>query len=342
MWSLKSGKTKLLWNSKEISHLVRAKTNPRLAAQSGKVELRWQSETGVKLAVIAHSQKQPGCPQYDCLINDVSFFALPKESEVGSNVPQEAPESSLDTSGRDVSNHNFSFSSEQAGSGEGNPAEMHQSHHRLVAAGFTYQYDMEDELRSELYTPTLDILRDEVAAAVPETEDMMSRAILNAFSEDHDSDASHSQSSESEQSERYGLDPPELETEVLGDVFEWCQWSEKFVPAGEVHNRKLEFMQNHVEEMVAHVRHERISPHDATRIMLRVAIILKLDVSQQPEKDTVALLGLPVDVTAQELLDCMHPFGEVDVVEISKKHKGFGKWDTVSHCCLRHQLTDST
>ena len=325
MWSVKSGKTRLFFNGDDISDLFKDR---RRKNSSTVVEFKWKTFNGIKLVVSAHASYPSGSRQYECKINGASYFTLPSRSEVepklsGSNKNRQS---------RQMSSFELSSRSTSAGSGDrqsevdsASAAEMQQVQHRLAAAGFkNYQFDMEDELRSELYSSTLDILRDEVAASVPETEEMMSRAIIAAFSEDHDSsDTSHD--SFSEQSERLPMDAPEVEADVLGEAYEWSKWSHKFVNQADLHDRRLEFMQRHVETMVSHVRHERLSPHAASKIMLRLAMLLQLDVSREPEKDTVVLLGIPKYTSVQHILDIMHPFGEVDVAAVSKRHEGFGK-----------------
>jgi hypothetical protein len=185
---------------------------------------------------------------------------------------------------------------------------------------------MEDELRSDLYSGTLDVLRDVVSSFVPETEEMMSRAIINAFSEDHDSDTSGD--SLSLHSDRH-LYPAEVEADVLGETFEWLKWSRDFISAFDMHDRKLEFMQKHVEQVVAHVRHERLAPTPASLIMHRVAAVLKLEVTREPKWDTVMFSNLNSLTTSEDIMDAMRQYGDVTEAAVSRNHEGFGKLDKV-------------
>ena len=351
MWSVKSSKTRICWNGDDISHLFK---NRMPKKPTPTIEFKWRAYNGMKIRVVAHTDPpRPSsagqAQQYDCILDGQSFFTLPSRSirpPIASNVSGEFTNGSVAENGQQPPTHqdggiarlpsretpsssdrtlSGGSGSLDQGSREGpDLATINQAQHRLAAAGFTtYQFQMEDELRSELYSSTLDILRDEVAASVPETEDMMSRAIIAAFSEDHDSDASHD--SVSEQSERGPLDEAEIEADALAAVVEWMCWSTKFVPPIGMKERKLEAMQRHAETMVSHVRHERLSPHAASKIMLWLAILLGLDVTKQPLKDTVIVSGLGQNPSMQTLLNAMHPYGEIEVAAVSKRLDGFGE-----------------
>lgn len=195
-----------------------------------------------------------------------------------------------------------------------------QQKSRLAAAGFSYQFDMEDELRSEMYTSTLDVLRDEVSRLVPEAEEMMSRAIINAFSEDHESDTSN-ESALSFQ----GENPAELEAEVLGEVIQWLKWGRDFLSVDEMQDRKRKFMKTHVEQMVSHVRHDRLSSLECSKIMHRVAALLMIETTRDPEQDTILFSNLNSLTTTDDLMNAMLKYGDVNAAALSKTHEGIGK-----------------
>jgi len=338
VWSVKSGKVRLHWNKEDISHVFVGKNRPQRNPQ-GTLTLRWKSDAGLNLAVLANVHATQGTRQYDLIINGNSIFSRPSRADMEASLRDEQASMKPTTMERDADKDiplsapstppappSFSMASGDSEDAGGPNGELH-AHHRLAAAGFACQFAMEDELRSDLYSSTLDILRDEVAAAVPETEEMLSRAIIAAFSEDHDSDTSYShshESSASEQSERvFNLDPEEVEADLLGEAFEWFRWSGKFVPRADLHDRKQEFMQKHVESIVSHVRHERLSPHGASQIVSRVATMMGFDVSKEPSRDTVVVVGLGNDATTQDVLDVMHSYGDIAYAAISRSHDGF-------------------
>mmetsp|Transcript_11565 Transcript_11565/g.19262 ORF Transcript_11565/g.19262 Transcript_11565/m.19262 type:complete len:408 (-) Transcript_11565:1600-2823(-) len=288
------------------------------------LEFAWQTAKGVDFKAIAHVNPPGAMKQYDFLLNDESFFAIPVKEKVVRNRVQDAqrelsPESNGDFTNRVERTVSAGSCSGFSGNGMTDPNTVT----RLQAGGCTYKFgsEDEDELRSDLYSVTLDVLRDVVSSFVPETEEMMSRAIINAYSEDHDSDTSGD--SLSVHSDRH-LDPAEVEADVLGETFEWLKWSRDFISAFDMHDRKLEHMQKHVGQMVAHVRHERLEPTHASLIMHRVAAVLKLEVTREPHFDTVMFANLNSLTTTQDIMDTMHEFGEIIEAAVSKNHGGFG------------------
>jgi len=358
-WSIKSGKTRLSCNRQDISGLFKeTPTKP-----TNLIEFDWTSSEGVDFRIVAHVSSGIVTNQYDLFINGKSFFVLPTRSDLATNTivdkngDQQISNAVVDNGGGgrisldsklqaadrarrkqdgdldtkySASSPNSPISAPRSQSAE-EDSECTQTgaeqQERLAAAGFTrYQFDMEDELRSELYSSTLDVLRDEVSSSVPETEEMMSRAIINAFSEDHDS-SDTSYDSLSAQSEAAGqgiLDLVEFELDVMGEIFSWLKWSRELIPPSEYRDQKLEFMKSHVEKIFCHLRHERIPKDFASRLMVSMAIVLGLDVSKKLPFDTVIFLNLNSLTSSQDLVDAMYSFGEVSWAAVSTTHEGFG------------------
>jgi len=366
VWSIKSGKTVLFWNGQDITHLFPIPRGTSRAPPS-LVEFTWHSSTGENFEIIARISPPENKPQYDLLIDGVSFFKLPSLNGLCAEQRDPGPEcddnrrvkslSDVDLTAPTLATSLLLPERSDTLSGDSFSGEAHdsfasvQQHGTEVAAmsiqqGKTYKFDlddmegkqkspkhekkqckkykfdlggMEDELRSDLYSSRLDLLRDEVAASIPETEGMMSKAIVNAFSEDHDSDTSHDSFSIDNVSE-----PAELEIGILAETFEWLKWSSRYVSKYDIHDCKLELMQKHVEAIVTHVRHDRLSPHAASEIMLRVASVLRLDVSRELTRDTVVIVGLDSLTTTKDLLEAMSPFGEISSVAICRNYEGYG------------------
>jgi hypothetical protein len=350
VWSIKSGKTSLFWNGQDITHLFPVLKESR--APPSMVEFTWHSNTGEKFEVVARVAPVGNKKQYDLLIDNVSFFSLPSLNrlckEQRDPEPEHEDEYPTSTGGnpglipltpspplpdqsvtprRDDVREDVQDSQSAAHRRE-RVRKKSQRHQVLEPEGFgepalpAFKFDlggMEDELRSDLYSSKLDLLRDEVAASIPETECMMSKAIVNAFSEDHDSDTSHDSFSFDN-----AIDPSELEICVLAETFKWLKWSRQYISKYDVHDCKLELMQKHVEIIVAHVRHDRLSPHNASEIMLRVASVLKLDVSRELIHDTIVIVGLSSLTTSQDLAESLLPFGEIASAVICKTHEGYG------------------
>ena len=302
-----------------------------------KLDFAWRSPRNAHFRVIAHANPIEKSGQYDLFIDETSFFLLPKHEDCFRRRIEELNEECFPEFIEIVQSDEFenridrAVSVEFAGSGgemSGNGEDDPQQRSRLAAAGFSHRYGIvEDELRSDLYSSTLDFLRDEVSSVVPVSEEMISRAIINAFSEDHDSDTSHD--SYYLQSDGY-LCHSEVEADVLGELFEWLKWSRDFLPALDLRERKLEYMQRHVELMVSHVRHDRLRVSLAFQIMHRVAAILNLEVTRAPAFDTIMFQHLNSLTTTSDLVDAMQPYGEVTLAAVSKRHEGFGKIYAVS------------
>ena len=295
------------------------------------LEFAWQSGRGTTFRALAHADPIGGMNQYEFLIDGAPLSAMPSQEE---SFRRRMNDAKLETSPVDdrVTRSDDSPNridralsgdyAESCGGMSGSGSFDNEQQCRLAAAGFACKYELKDELRSDLYSSTLDFLRDEVSLRVPATEEMISRAIINAFSEDHDSDTSNL--SYELQNDGY-LKPGEVEADVLGETFEWLKWSRDFIHLVDVYARKLEYMQKHVDLMVSHVRHDRLKVSVASQLMHRVAAILKLEVTTQPVADTVMFGNLNSLTTTRDLLDAMQPFGEVVYAAVSKNHEGFGK-----------------
>lgn len=343
VWSVKSGKARLLWNGQDVSRLFPANSQQRRPMST--LEFAWRSGRGSTFRAIVHANPNGVKNQYEFFIDGASLSAMASRDE---SFRRRIKEAKLEASPLfndaipiedDIPTRiDRAISLDFAGScGEmsGNGVNEHEQRSRLVAAGFACKYDMKDELRSDLYSSTLDFLRDEVSSCVPVAEEMVSRAIINAFSEDHDSDTSND--SFALQCDGY-LKPAEVEADVLGETFEWLKWSRDFIHFFDLYARKLEYMQKHVDLMVSHVRHDRLKVSVASQMMHRVAAILKLEVTRQPMADTVMFGNLNSLTTTRDLLDAMRPFGEVVYAAVSKDHEGFGfcrfaVCDTVQTVC---------
>lgn len=336
---MKSGKARILWNGQDVSTLFPLNSQQRRPMST--LDFAWRSGRGATFRALVHANPIGVKNQYEFFIDGASLSTMASRDESFRRRMIEAKlEASPFNDGIPVDDDiptriDRAVSLDFAGScGEmsGNGGNELEQQSRLVAAGFACKNDMKDELRSELYSSTLDFLRDEVSSCVPAAEEMVSRAIINAFSEDHDSDTSND--SFALQSDGY-LKPAEVEAEVLGETFEWLKWSRDFIHFFDLYARKLEYMQKHVDLMVSHVRHDRLKVSVASQMMHRVATILKLEVTRQPVTDTIMFGNLNSLTTTRDLLDAMRQYGEVVYAAVSKDHEGFGEFiialSVVSH-----------
>jgi hypothetical protein len=330
-WSINSGKVCLLWNNKDISHFF---PSTKSRNPPTKVEYSWQSSAGVAFQIEAHAMPPgDGKQQYELLIGGRSFFSLPSASEflalrradsnddVGSVItPDKTPTSPpmrrapVDETSQTSVQEDESFPPV--------PKELHQRHE--VSSSCTEE-DLVDKLKSDLYSSSLDALRGEMTSAVPELEEMMSRAIVYAYSEDHDSLGScsvsnHSYGSFATQDE---LDPAETEADALFETYDWMKWTMLHEAATDIYDLKLDFMRGQVETIVAHARHERLSPHAASSIMIGIAAILNLKLARRMQRSTVILAGMRPDISTQDVYRALSVFGEIETVCTAMGEHGF-------------------
>lgn len=341
----------LLLNGQDLRQTFHGPMEHRLHKRI--VEVSWRADTGEKFEVVARQDPMGNKNQYDLLINGASFLMLPSlrelQAERGNSASVHVDEYPLTVSSEhDIKSTTSTLlppddmaeiallnlrtlAEESRDTKKGIKASLQKSkstieqQNRLEAAGFglkIFTFDLsglEDELRSDLYTSKLDVLRDEVTASIPETEGMISKAIVNAFSEDHSSDKSY----DSPCSEN-AIDTTEQEICILAETFEWLKRSHQNISKYDIHDSKLELMEKHVATIVTHVRHDRLSPHDASEMLLRVASVLELDVSRNITRNTVVVVGLSSMTTTQDLCEAMLPFGNISAVAVCTTFKGYG------------------
>lgn len=303
------------------------------------VDYNWQSSSGVGFQIDAHAMPPgDGKRQYELYIAGRSFFSLPSGSEflamrrstdakpVAIVTPEKTPSNKPTREQRDEASPMSQITVEKDDSFPEVPQDLHQRHD--LSSSSCNETDSEDALRSDLYSSSLDALRGEMTSAVPELEEMMSRAIVYAYSEDHDSLGSSSLAGGS-----YGsiatvdeLDPAETEADALRETYEWMKWSSTHEEFGDLYDLKLDFMRSQVETLVAHVRHERLSPHAASSIMIGIAAILNFKLARRMQRSTVLLTGMRMDITTKDVYLALSSFGQIETVCTAMGHNGFGEW----------------
>lgn len=353
IWSLQSRKTSVVWNNTDITFITGVKNGTDKAKNiPSVVEIAWQGSLGMNFRIVAHANASPGRRQYELFIGERSFFSLPLLTEIVSKERSSSARADYIVSGNAVecfnSNGLFecvgvehattesarddinvsspsSLSNEEKLVGEqdqglGDSLTLEQQH-RLASAGLSC-FEPFDELRSDLYTSSLDALRAEMVSSLPQTEDMMSRAIIDAFSED---DFLEKNERSSRVSRRRHVDPIQVEADALWDAFEWINLNEGFADDPYANELRLRFMQEHVNAMVSHVRHETLSAANASKIMQRLAAVLDLQLKIPVPRDTVILSGLERDVNREHLANAMQKFGCVQASAVVKG-RGFGEY----------------
>jgi len=308
-WSVKSGKFKLVWNNQDITNFLDKpdsddRTEP---LPSSFLTLKWNADSGQTFKVITHLAKSPGFKQYDLLINGRSFDSLPTVAELGT----------LDYVFlyRELHTGSVSFG-EQSNLEEDDYNELINYGNELCDQPFEYM-------------STLETLRNDLTSSIPATINMMSHAIIIAFSDEYDlynscnslgqitvgeTEFSHSETS---------VDAMILEADALWEAYEFMKWNRE-VRSDDAHDQILSFMQQQVNKMVINVRKGLVPPVDASQVIHSVAAVLELELANPLPRNTVVLLGLRKNVTRSDVLVKMLKYGQVESAAVASGQHGFG------------------
>lgn len=174
--------------------------------------------------------------------------------------------------------------------------------------------EQRDELHSDLYSPVLETLRVQLRKCVPQlTEDMISRAIINAFADGRYASV-------------WGARPDVYQMEV-NHLWRSHEWAHQQKQHEKDTNRELqELLQELLDDIFLHIRCEEFTTsHQVLRVVLAVTAFLGLKINKSVHlpQDTVILQGLPDGTTRQILRQHFSGFGEVTAVAISNHNHGF-------------------
>jgi len=319
VWSLKSGKTRIYWNRRNISNNLLSEERTALM-----VKLSWKTNTGEVLTVIAHAEPTHGNPQYELLIDDVSFYNMPNVVELGSaDMYEGLSNSTVDSDVRKTQQSVSNGSEFDSLKSMTEPLPHDGIGFRLSMVGLGAGLAVTDELRSEVYSPMLESLRKRLVEFLPQTEALISRSIIQTFfpdyvsqhSEDILSCRSGSRSNEEQE-------PQQIEADALYEAHEWMACFEDSINPPE--EEALDYMQKLIDSVFVKVRNEHISSDEGARVLLGVAAVLRLDFNKPLPKDTIILERLSLDSTPDDLHDALRPYGEVEAVGNAARNPTFG------------------
>jgi hypothetical protein len=326
VFSLKSGKTKarIYWNKRNISNLFRD------LGTNGMVNAAWTSRSGEKVHVVARAHEVPGEIQYELFVDGTSFNTLPSVSSLGRGSSDRSP-SPLETRDQQSSSSEYlkrddsnSVLSGLESSGDELSAQpMEALGFRLSMVGLkTVELDPKDELHSNLYSTLFQSLRQQITEYLPQTEDMISRAIINAFYMDSSSWEGGSSMSDISALEP---DPNQIEADYAWEAHQWVGLNVDYAPRPDAEEQALSFMQKQIDEVFVRIRNEELTSDAACRIILSVACILGLEMAQSVSKDTIILNGLDNNTTTvDDLHRHLSTFGKVEAAAIARCRHGFG------------------
>jgi len=352
------------------------------------VEFSWRCGTGQMIRIRCHSNPPPdGSRQYELFIDGQPFSSLPTISDLGSqeyvNRHLAKRQNKLFNEFRTRSER--SYNDDEVGSsysssrnrryveGErpraGVQSNLHDVHHprlghvrnessdsrqlrdRLAKAGLSVQQDQEvvDELTLQSdYSSSLKTIRDDLIGTLPELEDVMSFAIINAFTEeeigredDDWADDSRSKiSSGSRTATMSGMiietpptDPTGIEVDALCDAYDWMAAKRNASPGtngDHIKNQVLfqserrTFLQDMVTHTIASVRHGYVSALEASHIIQGVATVLGMKLLSPLPRDTILFTKLYPDTSSESLRKQMEGYGDIDAAGVASSGRGFG------------------
>lgn len=326
----KSGKIKrIYWNKRSITDFFRA------SGASGASELKWKARSGETLQIVKTTSKAG----FDLLVDGTRFSELPSFGQLGQLVS--VSQTSEDRCPRDSHElerlpmselsepNDFSvisdldsdpFQDATLNPPRGQPQQNADFRLSMMADFSSSEDCLQDELHSELYSPLLESLRIQITSCLPQTEEMISRAIMNAFFRESGSEDSFSLSVDSADA----VDPFQVEVDCLWEAIEWVRLNVDYAPRPDTEELALNLFQKRVDDIFCRVRHEELASDEAARILLSVAAALGLKFASRLPQTTLILDGLEKGITQDDIHDRLASFGDIEATAIAKVSSRFG------------------
>lgn len=328
IWSVVSEKVKVVWNKKDISHYFSEFGVSRM------VDVNWETTSGESFRILAHeSPVSPSIPQYNFFINGFSIFYLQHVSELpGTTIIVDnladcevMSETSMDSAYSSLGPTCYDYEIRKA---------PDMGCH-LSPGGLPHNDPLEDDLTPTYsFTNILEYLRGVVTSIMPNLEDMVSRSIINALSEDkntRESDSRIDQDCTSSISSM-GKMPTEIEANLLFDTTEWANLHLRSPHEPEIQEQKRLFLQKQMDIVFVHARHERLSEGTAAQILFDIATLLDYPIDQtiERERDTIIVRSLKSEIHPDALTAAIMVFGELREVGVAT-NRTFGKLAILYH-----------
>jgi hypothetical protein len=178
-----SGKIRVYWNSSEITRYFRQRHLPT-DSNNQTVEFSWttRSDEVIRIVGSVDNSLSDDSIQFNLFVDGINFKDLCTVAQLGRRFGQRPDQRSP----QDATGSQRSLDSSLAT----NDVEADQSSEleqgfRLSMVGFNSmtsgEDEINDELHSDLYSNSLTSLRNQIVSCLPQTEEMVSRAIMNAF-----------------------------------------------------------------------------------------------------------------------------------------------------------------
>lgn len=328
-----SGKIRIFWNSSEISRYFRQRHFPIDSSFSNRtVEYSWTTRSDEVLRIVGCVDADDSI-RFDLFIDDVNFKDLCTVAQLGRKFEQTPDQRSpIDESGSqrsmDSSLVTIDVEADQS-------SDLEQQGFRLSMVGLNSmtsgEEEISDELHSDLYSNSLTSLRHQIVSCLPQTEVMVSRAIINAFFVE-------SQSVEPTYAFRTmdEVDCSQIEIDYIFEAMRWVRLNVDVAPRADVDDLLLQFLQMCIDTIFLLIRSEQLNSDEAARVVLSVASVLGLEFAVNVASDTIILERLPPGITKGNLYQVLSEFGDIEAISISSKTPkiGFCRYaveDSASH-----------
>jgi hypothetical protein len=179
-------------------------------------------------------------------------------------------------------------------------------------------HEVKDELHSDLFSPVLESLREQITSYLPQADDVVSRAITNAFcAEDSTCSLGSSDTTSISLMSSDGKDALGVEANMLRDAYNWSVKVKASDNKDGLECVRLEFLQRRIDELFMGIRNDNLEPEEVARITLNVAAQTGLSMTKPLPATTILINGIPQGTSEGELLLAFSRFGELDSVAIA-------------------------
>ncbi|VEU44714.1 unnamed protein product [Pseudo-nitzschia multistriata] len=178
-----------------------------------------------------------------------------------------------------------------------------------------------DDLTSSYFNTnkSLGSLRRAVTGLIQDSEDMVSRAIINALSEDNKINGNNTCDSIfcGEFPSVLICGAAEISAEIQANIlfltFEWTKLYTSCAPRPDFEEQKRLFLQKHMFAIFVHVHNRRLTEDDAVRTLLDIATLLDIPIwpSVQRERDTLIIQDQSKEIYLDTLSATMKQFDEL-------------------------------
>ncbi len=287
------------------------------------VDVNWDSPCGHNFRILAHeSPVSPSIPQYNFFIDGFSIFYLQHVSDLTRTTIVVDNLANCDVLSETSMDSAYS-------SYESEPREAAEFGNSMSGSPTTIDSFEDDLAPSYSFTNILEYLRGVVTSIMPNLEDMVSRSIINALSEDktlcEPSSAIGTDCSSVSSTEQT---PSEIEANLLYESAKWANSHLRCAPGPDVQEQKRLFLQKQMDNVFVHARHERLTEDAAARLLFDIATLLGYPVDEP--RDTIIVRDLKREINIDDLAETAMLFGELRGVGVATNRAfAFCRFDSV-------------